>query len=106
MDGGGPACGAWAILFLLFLGCFASQGRGAAPPRGRAGVWRGASPWCGVALGLRYTRGSYGLWRFQFQILGALPVWCGDVLLILGALTALVGVVYALAQEQSPAPTG
>lgn len=43
--------------------------------------------------------GFYGLWRFEFQILGPLPVWCGDALLILGGMTALSGIVYALTQD-------
>jgi hydrogenase-4 component B len=52
-----------------------------------------------ASLSVALCAGFYGLWRFEFQVLGPLPVWCGDALLILGGLTALVGIVYALTQD-------
>jgi formate hydrogenlyase subunit 3/multisubunit Na+/H+ antiporter MnhD subunit len=48
-----------------------------------------------VALGA----GFYGLWRFGFEVLRPLPTWCGDALLILGGVTAILGIVYALTQD-------
>ncbi|HEY1714615.1 MAG TPA: proton-conducting transporter membrane subunit [Solirubrobacteraceae bacterium] len=91
--------GTRGVAFALFLVCFATK-IGVLPLQGGLPAGYGAAPRLGAAsLSVALCAGFYGLWRFEFQILGPLPVWCGDVLLILGALTALVGVVYALTQD-------
>jgi hydrogenase-4 component B len=91
--------GTRGVAFILFLACFATK-VGVLPLQGGLPAGYGAAPRLGAAsLSVALCAGFYGLWRFEFQILGPLPVWCGDVLLILGGLTALVGIVYALTQD-------
>lgn len=91
--------GTRGVLFMLFLTCFATK-IGVLPLQGGLPAGYGAAPRLGAAwLSVALCAGFYGLWRFEFQILGPLPVWCGDALLILGGTTALVGVVYALTQD-------
>jgi hydrogenase-4 component B len=91
--------GTRGVTFALFLVCFATK-IGALPLQGGLPAGYGAAPRLGAtSLSVALCAGFYGLWRFEFQILGPLPVWCGDALLILGALTAVVGIVYALTQD-------
>jgi hydrogenase-4 component B len=87
------------VLFALFLTCFATK-VGVLPLQGGLPAGYAAATRLGAAsLSVALCAGFYGLWRFEFQVLGPLPVWCGDALLILGGLTALVGIVYALTQD-------
>ncbi|MGH2892903.1 MAG: proton-conducting transporter membrane subunit, partial [Solirubrobacteraceae bacterium] len=91
--------GTRGVAFALFVACFATK-IGVLPLQGGLPAGYGAAPRLGAAsLSVALCAGFYGLWRFAFAILGPLPVWCGDALLILGALTALAGVVYALTQD-------
>jgi hydrogenase-4 component B len=91
--------GTRGVGFALFLACFATK-IGVLPLQGGLPAGYGAAPRLGAAsLSVALCAGFYGLWRFEFQILGPLPVWCGDAMLILGASTALAGIVYALTQD-------
>jgi hydrogenase-4 component B len=91
--------GTRGVAFALLLACFATK-IGVLPLQGGLPAGYGAAPRLGAAsLSVALCAGFYGLWRFAFQILGPLPVWCGDAMLILGASTALAGVVYALTQD-------
>ena len=91
--------GTRGVAFMLLLACFATK-IGALPLQGGLPAGYGAAPRLGAAwLSVALCAGFYGLWRFGFAILGPLPVWCGDVMLILGAVTALVGIAYALTQD-------
>jgi hydrogenase-4 component B len=91
--------GTRGVLFALFLVCFATK-VGVLPLQGGLPAGYGSAPRLGAAsLSVALCAGFYGLWRFEFQVLGPLPVWCGDALLILGGLTALVGILYALTQD-------
>ena len=91
--------GTRGVAFALFLACFATK-IGVLPVQGGLPAGYGAAPRLGAAsLSVALCAGFYGLWRFEFQILGPLPVWCGDAMLILGAVTALAGIVYALTQD-------
>jgi len=91
--------GTRGVLFALFLVCFATK-LGVIPLQGGLPAGYGAAPRLGAAsLSVALSAGFYGLWRFSFQVLGPLPVWCGDAALILGAVTALSGIVYALTQD-------
>ncbi|MHB1486908.1 MAG: proton-conducting transporter transmembrane domain-containing protein, partial [Acidimicrobiales bacterium] len=49
--------------------------------------------------GLAANVGFYGLWRF-LGILGHPPVWLAAVLLLLGGVTALLGIVFAAVQSR------
>jgi formate hydrogenlyase subunit 3/multisubunit Na+/H+ antiporter MnhD subunit len=91
--------GTRGVLFALFLACFATK-VGVIPLQGGLPAAYGSAPRLGAAsLSVALSAGFYGLVRFEFQILGPLPVWCGDALLILGGITALSGIVYALTQD-------
>ena len=91
--------GTRGVLFALFLVCFATK-VGVLPLQGGLPAGYGSAPRLGAAsLSVALCAGFYGLWRFEFQILGPLPTWCGDALLILGGITALTGIVYALTQD-------
>lgn len=91
--------GAKGVLFALFLACFATK-VGVLPLQGGLPAGYGAARRLGAAsLSVALCAGFYGLWRFELQVLAPLPIWCGDALLILGGLTALTGIVYALTQD-------
>lgn len=91
--------GTRSVLFVLFLICFATK-VGLVPLQGGLPAGYGSSPRLGAAsLSVALCAGFYGLWRFEFQVLGPLPVWCGDALLIVGALSALTGIAYAITED-------
>jgi hydrogenase-4 component B len=91
--------GTRGVIFLLFLACFATK-IGVIPLQGGLPAGYGSAPRLGAAsLSVALCAGFYGIWRFEFNILGPLPVWCGDTLLVLGAITALAGITYALTQN-------
>ena len=93
--GAGTRC----VLFALFLVCFATK-LGVVPLQGGIPAGYAAAPRLGAAaLSVALCAGFYGLWRFEFEILGPLPAGCGDALLIVGGITALLGIAYALAQD-------
>ncbi|HEY1778148.1 MAG TPA: proton-conducting transporter membrane subunit [Solirubrobacteraceae bacterium] len=93
------AAGTRSVLFALFLACFATK-IGVVPLQGGLPAGYGSARRLGAAsLSVALCAGFYGLWRFEFQILGPLPTWCGDALLILGGITALAGITYALTQD-------
>ena len=93
--GAGTRC----VLFALFLVCFATK-LGVVPLQGGIPAGYAAAPRLGAAaLSVALCAGFYGLWRFEFEILGPLPPGCGDALLIVGGITALLGIAYALAQD-------
>jgi hydrogenase-4 component B len=91
--------GTRGVLFALFLVAFGTK-IGVLPvqgalPSGYAAAPRLGAAWLSVALGA----GFYGLWRFGFAVIGPLPTWCGDATLIIGALTAVTGIAYAITQD-------
>lgn len=91
--------GTRGVLFVLFLAGFATK-IGVLPLQGGLPAGYGGSPRLGAAsLSVALCAGFYGLWRFELDVLGPLPTWCGDALLVLGATTALTGIAYALAQD-------
>jgi len=87
------------VLFALFLACFATK-LGVLPLQGGLPAGYGSAPRLGAAsLAVALSAGFYGLWRFEVAVLGPLPAWCGDALLIAGGITALTGITYALTQD-------
>jgi hydrogenase-4 component B len=91
--------GTRGVLFALFLACFATK-VGVIPLQGGLPAGYGSAPRLGAAsLSVALCAGFYGLWRFEFAVLGPLPYWCGDALLVLGAVSALGGITYALTQN-------
>jgi len=94
------SAGTRGVLFVLFLTAFGTK-IGLVPVQGALPAGYGAAPRLGAAwLSVALSAGFYGLWRFVFTILGPLPTWCGDALLIIGALTAVTGIVYAITQDE------
>ena len=53
-----------------------------------------------ATISIAANAGFYGLWRLAFADLGPGPAWWGEVVIVLAALTALVGILYAVAQDQ------
>ncbi|MGC9221546.1 MAG: proton-conducting transporter membrane subunit [Solirubrobacteraceae bacterium] len=87
------------VLFALFLVAFGSK-VGVLPLQGGLPAGYGSAPRLGAAsLSVALGAGFYGLWRFEFGVLGPLPVACGDALLVIAAATALAGISYALTQD-------
>ena len=91
--------GTRGVVFALLAVAFGTK-IGMLPVHGAVPTGYGAAPrlgpaWLSVALGAGY----YGLWRFAFATLGPLPTWCGDALLIVGGLTAVTGIAYAITQD-------
>jgi hydrogenase-4 component B len=87
------------LLFALFLVSFATK-VGVLPVQGGLPAGYGSASRLGAAsLSIALCAGFYGLWRFEFDVLGPLPTGCGDALLIIAAVTALTGVTYALTQD-------
>jgi len=94
------SAGTRGVLFVLFLTAFGTK-IGVLPMHGAVPAGYNAAPRLGAAwLSVALTAGFYGLWRFEFAILSPLPTWCGDAVLILGALTAVAGIVYAITQDE------
>jgi hydrogenase-4 component B len=94
------SAGTRGVLFALFLAAFGTK-IGVLPMQGALPSGYGAAPRLGAAwLSVALSAGFYGLWRFVFAILGPLPTWCGDAALIVGALTAVAGIVYAVTQDE------
>jgi hydrogenase-4 component B len=95
----GLSAGARDALFVLFVVAFGTK-VGIIPLQGALPAGYGAAPRAGAAsLSVALCAGFYGLWRFVAQMLAPAPAWWADALLVLGALTALVGVLYALTQD-------
>jgi formate hydrogenlyase subunit 3/multisubunit Na+/H+ antiporter MnhD subunit len=91
--------GTRGVVFVLFLIAFGTK-VGVVPLQGGLPAGYGAAPRLGAAsLSVALCAGFYGLWRFEFAVLGPLPTWCGDTLLVLGAITAVIGIAYALTQD-------
>jgi hydrogenase-4 component B len=55
-----------------------------------------------ATVAIAFNAGFYGLWRLCFDTLGPGPAWWGEVVLILGALSALTGILYAVALDEIP----
>jgi hydrogenase-4 component B len=49
--------------------------------------------------GVMVKLGVYGVLRFALDLLGGGPAWWGGLLIVLGAVSALVGVLYALMED-------
>jgi len=52
-----------------------------------------------IMSGVMIKLGVYMMFRFYLDILPNTPLWCGVVILIVGAISALLGVLYALAEH-------
>ena len=96
----GLANGTRAAVFLLLLAGFGTK-VAVIPFSGWLPVGHAAAPGAASATlsGIAVNAGFYGLWRLVFEGLRPVPLWWGDLVVVLGALTAVLGIVYAIAQE-------
>lgn len=53
-----------------------------------------------AALSIALNVAFYGLWRLVFATLGPAELWWGELVLMAGAVSALVGVLYAITQDE------
>lgn len=91
--------GTRGALFALFVIAFGTK-VGVLPVQGALPVGYGAALRAGAAsLAVALCAGFYGLWRFVVMILAPAPSWWGDVLVVLGGLTAFAGILYAVTQD-------
>ena len=97
----GPHLGnARSVAFVLLLVGFGSK-VGMLPLQGALPPLYAAAPAAAAAtVSVAFNAGFYGLWRLVYQALGPGPAWWGELLIVLGALGALVGILYAVAQDE------
>ncbi len=85
--------------FILFVIAFGSK-LGLIPFQGPLPALYAAAPGPSAAtVSIAFNAAFYGLWRLVFSVLGPAPLWWGEVLISIGALTALIGILYAIAQD-------
>ncbi len=63
-----------------------------------AGYEAAPSP-ASATLSIALVAGFYGLWRLVYETLAPAALWWGEALLVAGSLTALIGIIYAIAQS-------
>jgi hydrogenase-4 component B len=88
-----------AVFVLLLVGFGTKVGM--VPFQGWLPVGHGAAPGASSATlsGIAVNAGFYGLWRLVLDTLGPPDPWWGEVVLVLGGVSALVGILYAIAQD-------
>ncbi len=86
--------------FVLLLVGFGTK-VGMMPFQGWLPVGHAAAPGASSATlsGIAINAGFYGLWRLVFGALGPAALWWGELVLIVGSISALVGILYAIAQD-------
>jgi hydrogenase-4 component B len=91
--------GVRSIVFVLLLVGFGSK-VGVLPLQGALPPLYAAAPAASAAtVSIALNAGFYGLWRLVYGTLGPGPAWWGEVLIVLGGLGALIGILYAVAQD-------
>jgi hydrogenase-4 component B len=87
------------VVFALLLVGFGTK-VGMVPFQGWLPVGHAAAPGASSATlsGIAVNAGFYGLWRLVFDTLRPASLWWGETVLVLGGLTALLGILYAIAQ--------
>jgi hydrogenase-4 component B len=88
-----------SVAFVLLLVGFGSK-VGVLPLQGALPPLYAAAPAASAAtVSVAFNAGFYGLWRLVYDTLGPGPAWWGELLIVLGGLGALVGILYAVAQD-------
>ena len=88
-----------SVVFVLLVCAFATK-VGLVPLHGALPAGYGAAPGAGAAsLSVALCAGYYGLWRLVVQTLAPAPAWWGDALLVVGAVTAFLGILYAITRN-------
>ncbi|HZT54567.1 MAG TPA: proton-conducting transporter membrane subunit [Gaiellaceae bacterium] len=91
-----------SAVFVLLLVAFGSK-LGLVPFQGPLPPLYAAAP--GVApatISLSFLAACYGLWRLVFTVLAPGSLWWGELLVALGAATALVGILSTIAEDRIP----
>jgi hydrogenase-4 component B len=88
------------VAFILLLIGFGTK-VGMTPFQGWLPVGHAAAPGAASATlsGIAINAGFYGLWRLVFDTLQPAATWWGDLVLIVGGISALVGILYAIGQD-------
>ena len=91
-----------SVAFVLLLIGFGSK-IGLIPTQaGLPPLYSAAPAATAATVAIAFNAGFYGLWRLCFDTLGPGPTWWGEVVLVLGAISALVGILYAVAIDEIP----
>ncbi|HZQ80726.1 MAG TPA: proton-conducting transporter membrane subunit [Gaiellaceae bacterium] len=53
-----------------------------------------------ATISIAFNAALYALWRIVFGMLAPAPMWWGEALVVLGGLGALVGILYAVTQDE------
>jgi hydrogenase-4 component B len=90
-----------AVVFLLLLAGFGAK-IGAIPFQGWLPIGQAAAPGASAASlsGIAENAGFYGLWLLVFDVLRPAALWWGELVLLAGGLSALTGILYAIAQDE------
>ena len=97
---GGGLGSARSVAFVLLLLGFGSK-IGLLPLQAGLPPLYSAAPAASAAtMSVAFNAGFYGLWRLVFETLGPGPTWWGELVIVLGGLSALVGILYAVTQEE------
>jgi hydrogenase-4 component B len=89
-----------AVAFLLLLIGFGTK-IGMLPFQGWLPIGHAAAPGASSATlsGIAINAGFYGLWLLVFGTLRPAALWWGELVLVAGGLSALVGILYAIGQD-------
>lgn len=94
--GGGTRAAVFALLLLGFgskIGLVPFQGP--LPP-----AYAAAPGIASATFSIAFNAGFYGLWRLIFGTLAPAELWWGELVIALGGIGALVGILYAVAQDE------
>lgn len=92
--------GARDAAFILFVIAFGTK-LGLIPFQGPLPPLYAAAPGPSAAtISIAFNAAFYGMWRLVFSVLAPAPLWWGELLVALGASTALIGILYAIAQDE------
>ncbi len=87
------------VVFVLLIVGFAAK-IGLPPLQAGLPVGYEAAPAPAAAtMSVAVVAGFAGIWRLVFLTLAPAPLWWGEAILVLGGFTALVGILYAIAQD-------
>jgi hydrogenase-4 component B len=92
--------GARSAVFVLLLVGFGAK-VGLLPLQSPLPLGYAATPGAAAAsASIALNAGFYGLWRLVFGVLHADSLWQGELVLTLGAVGGLVGILYAIGQDE------
>jgi hydrogenase-4 component B len=96
----GSLGGTESVVFVLLLLGFGSKVGLIPLQAGLPPLYSAAPTATPATIAIAFNAGFYGLWRLGFATLGPGPAWWGELVILLGGLTALTGIVYAVTQDE------